>query len=296
MSQSEADPLAHERLAILVTALREAGWIEGRNLSIEYRWAAADAERSRRLAAELATYKPDVIFAVSTPTVRALLSEAPSIPTVFVGVTDPLGSGLVGSLARPGGNLTGFANFEPSMIGKWAELLREIQPSITTVGALFNPATSPRSGELYITTARRLTAELGFGITPYPVEGEHEITRAMTQLSQSPRTGMMVLPDISVVNNRALVTSLASQLRLPTIYPFRFFVSEGGLLYYGINGRDLYRRAAGYIDRILHGAVPGDLPVEQPTTFELVINLGTAKALNLAIPPTLLARADEVIE
>ena len=284
-------------LAAFSKALGELGWTEGRNIQIDYRWAGTDADRIRALANELVNLQPDLIVGHSTPVVAALQHEATQIPIVFVTVSDPVGSGFVASLPRPGGNMTGFINIEDSLGGKWIELLREVAPGIRRAGLIFNPETAPHS-DYYLRPFE--AAARSYGVEPVAafVRSSEDIDQVVMGLSGGTGRGLAVMPDIftSEKKNLDLIISLAARHRVPTIYPHRYMAAAGGLLSYGIDNGDLWRRAPTYVDRILKGAKPSDLPVQLPTKFELVINSKTAKTLALTLPPMLLARADEVIE
>ncbi len=294
---AEGDPQIVEGLAAFKTALGEFGWIEGRNVQIDYRFAAADVDRMRVFAKELVALQPDVLVGHTTGVIAALKREAKAIPIVFVIVSDPVGSGFVESLPRPGGNITGFINIEASLSGKWIEMLKEIVPRIARAALMFNPDTAP-----YIAFYQQPfeAAARSKGIEPIaaPVRTAEDIARIFDSLGNRPDTGLVLPPDVfmSTKVNLDLVTSLAARTHLPTIYSYRYMVAAGGLISYGIDSVDLYRRAPAYVDRILKGVKPADLPVQLPTKFELAINLKTAKALGIDISPTLLARADEVIE
>jgi putative ABC transport system substrate-binding protein len=247
-------------------------------------------------AEELVGTHPDVLVAQSTPVVDAFRRATTTIPIVFVNVADPVGSGFVQSLAKPGGNITGLTNFEPSMGGKWLEILKEVAPNITLVGLMFNPATTPGGGAYFLRLIE--DAAPNFALEPVTtiVHDRRGIERACVELGAQPDTGLVALPDTFMSANRDQIIALAAQHKLPAIYPFRYFTTDGGLIAYGVETVDIYRRSASYVDRILRGARPNELPVQAPTKFELVINLKTASALGLTLPPTLLARADEVIE
>jgi putative ABC transport system substrate-binding protein len=291
------DTLAVAGLAAFKTALQELGWIDGRNIQIDYRFAAANLDRMQILAKELIVLQPDLIMGHTTPVVAALQRETNRIPIVFIFVSDPVGSGFVASLPHPGGNITGFINIEASLSGKWIEMLKEIVPRVTQAAFLFNPDTAP-----YFAFYQQPfdAAARSNGVEPIatPVHTTADIERVFVSLGGRPDTGLVLAPDIftGLKANLALITSLAVRYHVPTIYPYRAMVASGGLISYGIDGTDLYRRAPTYIDRILKGAKPADLPVQLPTKFELAINLKTAKALGIDIPATLLGRADEVIE
>jgi putative tryptophan/tyrosine transport system substrate-binding protein len=296
MPFGESDPEALTRLAAFQQRLQDLGWNVGRNLRIEARWAANDQKLTRAYAAELVGIAPDVILAAGTPALAALTKNTGILPIVFVAVPDPVGQGLVAGVARPGGNATGFANLDFPVGGKWLELLKDIAPDVTRVALLFNPETSSGGGSDFVRLLEEGARALSVQSTAGPVHEPGDIERTIEAFARGPNGGLLVLPDNFINAHRELIVALAERYRLPAIYPFRFFVSRGGLLSYGVDVIDMYRGAASYVDRILKGAKPGDLPVQQPTKFELVINLKTAKALGLTVPPTLLALADEVIE
>ncbi len=294
MSSAAGDPDAQLRVAAFEDGLRDLGWIKGRNLRLEYRWAD-NADLLRTSATELARMAPDLILANSTPAMAALQEQRPTVPIVFTQVTDPIGQGLVSNLGHPGGNLTGFTSFEFSIGSKWLETLKQVAPHVTRVALLFNPATAPFADLFWrpIETAAR-----SFAIAPVSVGARNtdELERAVEAFAREPNGGLMVVPEVSTVNHRGLIVALAARHRLPAVYPLRSFAASGGLLSYGVDVADVFRRAASYVDRILRGTSPGELPIQPPTKYELVINLKTAKDLGLDIPPMLLARADEVIE
>ena len=285
----------HQR-AVLTKTLLDLGWTEGKDIQIEYRWAASDAAQIPTLARELLSLKPDVILAAGTQTVAAFQRETRTTPIVFVSVTDPVLSGAVASLAHPGGNITGFSNFEPTLVGKHIEILKEITPGMTAVVIMINPdnPTGFITRPLYEAAARYHGVELVYA----PAGNASEIERVISSLGDKPTSGLIVAGDplYGSGHNLALVVSLATRYRVRAVYSFRHFVEAGGLISYGNDLVDQFRQAATYIDRILRGAKPSDLPVQAPSKFEMVINLKTAKAMGLTIPPTLLARADEVIE
>ena len=287
------DPEGQARVMVFKRALHALGWTEGRNVQFIYRWSAGDVVHARQFAKELLDLRSDVILTNSTPVAVAVRDTTRTTPTVFVQVSDPVTAGVVQSLARPGGNLTGFTNFEPSIASKWLELLKRIAPNITRVAYLFNPDTAP----LFYTRAVEITAPV-LSVKPFAaaVRDTNEMEHMIEQFARAPDSALLVLPDLFTATNRRSIIALAAQHRLPAVYPARYFVAGGGLMSYGIELLDTYRQAASYVDRILKGERPGDLPVQQPTKFEFVINLRTAKALSLDMPPTLLARADEVIE
>jgi putative ABC transport system substrate-binding protein len=297
MGISEQDPQAQPEVAAFTTALRELGWQDGRNIRIDFRWASADLGRMQRFANELVNLKCDLIVAHSTAVVAALQRETNTIPIVFVFVSDPVGSGFITSLPRPGGNITGFINIESSLGGKWVELLREIAPRANRIALIHNPDTA-RYAQYYLDSFVSASRSSGIEAMSAPVRSESEIESVLTSIGDRPDSGLVVMPDIYLATQRnfSLIIGLANRYRLPTIYPYRYMVAAGGLLSYGIDGADLFRRVPTYIDQILKGAAAGELPVQLPTKFELVINLKTAKAFDLTVPPTLLARADEVIE
>jgi putative tryptophan/tyrosine transport system substrate-binding protein len=286
--------LVGPRVAAFRQGLNDLGWTEGRNLHIDFRWTGNDPERTQRHALELVALTPDVILAHSPPATLALSKATQSVPIVFVQIADPVGAGLVANLAHPGANVTGFATFEFAMGTKWLDLLKGIAPNLARV-AVMQYAKSPTwSGQLQVVEAA--APSLGIQVVPAGVESAADIERSIAEIGREADSGLVVLPDGLMLVHRKLIVSLAQRYRLPTIYPFRYFADDGGLLSYGIDIADVWRRAATYIDRILKGTPAGDLPVQQPTKFELVINLKTAKAFGLEIPATLLARADEVIE
>jgi len=274
--------------------LGQLGWTIGRNVRIDIRWATANADGIRRHAAELAALAPDVILAHGASTMGPLLQATRTVPIVFVNVADPVGAGFVDSLARPGGNATGFASFEYSLSGKWPELLKQIMPGMTRVAVLRDPTTPSGSGQFGVIQA--MAPSLRMEVGPINVRDPGEIERSVTAFSRSANGGLIVAASPGALVHRDLIISLAARHRLPAVYFERLFVAAGGLISYGADEIDQYRQAAGYVDRILKGEKPSDLPVQAPTKYELVINLKTAKALGLDVPPTLLARADEVIE
>jgi putative ABC transport system substrate-binding protein len=287
------DPEGQARIAVFRQALQALGWIEGRNVQFIYRWSAGDVMHARPFAKELLDLRSDVILANSTPVAVAVRDTTRTTPTVFVQVSDPVTAGVVQSLTRPGGNLTGFTNFERSMANKWLELVKGVVPTITRVAYLFNPDTAPL---FYVRAAE--TAALALSIKPFAaaVHNVDEMERQIERFAREPDGALLVLPDLFTATNRQSIIALAAQHRLPAVYPFRYFVASGGLMSYGIEMLETYRQAASYVDRILRGEKPADLPVQAPTKYETVINLKTAKALGLEISPTVLARADEMIE
>jgi putative tryptophan/tyrosine transport system substrate-binding protein len=296
MPLAESDPPNKRQLAAFVRQLEELGWAEGRNLRIDYRWAAGDADRIHVFAKELVTLQPHVILARSTPVTAALLKQTRAIPIVFVLVSDPLGEHFVDSLARPGGNVTGFTNVESSLTGKWLELLKEVAPNTKRAAFIFDPKLAPGGGSYY--TRLIEASALSFAVTriAMPVHDDAEIERAVGEFVREPNGGLLVLPDATTTTHRALIIALAARYHMPTIFAFREHAVDGGLLSYGVDTVEQFRQAAGYVDRILKGAKPAELPVQLPTKFELIINLKTAKALGITVPQSVQSRADEVIE
>jgi putative ABC transport system substrate-binding protein len=289
------DPEEQARLAVFLQPLQELGWTDGRNVRIDYRWAAADANRSRTYAAELVALAPDVILAAGSQSTAALLQTTRTVPIVFVNVVDPVGAGYVARLARPGGNATGFSAFEYSLSGKWLELLKEIAPNLTRIAILRDPAIAAGIGQFAVIQAMA-SPSLGVELSPIDVRDGGEIERNIAALARESNGGLIVTASSGAVALRELIIMLAARHRLPAVYPFRYFVTSGGLISYGPDPTDQFRRAAGYVDRILKGEKAADLPVQAPTKYELAINLKTAKTLGLTVSPSLLARADQVIE
>ena len=295
MNLAVDDPEGQPRVTAFVQALGQLGWIEVRNMRIDYRWAAGrDVDLFHKYAPELVALAPDVILASGFPSVAALLPVTRSVPVVFVLVADPVGAGFVESLAQPGGNITGFTIFEFSISAKWLELLKRIAPQVTRAGIIRDATLT--SGTAMFAAIQAVAPSLGIDVRPIGVGDVSEIERAVTAFARSPNGGLILTPSPFLPPERNLIIALASRHNLPTIYYERYLVSAGGLASYGPDFVDEYRRAAVYINRVLKGEKPADLPVEQPTKFELAINLKTAKALGLDIPATLIARADEVIE
>jgi putative ABC transport system substrate-binding protein len=292
---ADTDPEGRAWFAAFRQALQELGWVEGRNFRADYRWPSGDLDRIRAIAKQFVCLKPDVIFAGNTPSVEALLRETRAIPIVFANLADPVGTGVVGSLARPGGNATGFAAYEYSLAGKWLEILKEIAPAVTRVTLLFNPETAPFA-QYYLRFIETSAPAFGAAANAAPVRSISEIEGAIEAQARASGGGLIVLPDTFTFSNRAPLIALAARYRLPAIYAIRGQAVDGGLLSYGPDTIDLYRRAAAYVDRILKGEKPADLPVQNPNKYKLVVNLKTAKALGIEVPPMLLARADEVIE
>jgi putative ABC transport system substrate-binding protein len=295
MGYGENDSEAQAWVAAFREGLQKLGWTEGRNIRIDTRWGRADMELMQRFAQELVALQPDLILSQITPTTAALLQQTHTIPIVFAMVADPVGSGFVASLSRPGGHVTGFVTLEGSLSGKWLELLKEIAPRVARVALLFNPATAPFI-EYYLTPVKAAAASIGVEVIAAPVHDASELESVVAMQAREPNAGLIVMPDSFLIVHRTEVTSMAARYRLPVVYPYRQFAELGGLLSYGFDRLDNWRRAAGYVDRILKGEKPGDLPVQAPTKYELVINLKTAKALGLDVPWILQQRADEVIE
>jgi ABC-type uncharacterized transport system substrate-binding protein len=293
-SQSADDPVAQARNAAFLQGLRALGWMVGHNVQIEYRWASGDGDRSRKNAAEMVALAPDVILATGGVSVGPSLQMSRTLPIVFVQVTDPVGAGYVESLARPGGNATGFIPFEFGTSGKWLELLKEIAPGVKRVAVLRDAALALGMGQLG--AIQSVAPSFGVELRPIGVGDVNEIERGVAAFARDPNGALIVTVSPSAISHREKIIRLAEQHKLPAIYPYRFFATDGGLISYGPDTIEPYRRAAGYIDRILKGEKPADLPVQAPTRYELVINLKTAKALGLTVPDSVLARADEVIE
>jgi putative tryptophan/tyrosine transport system substrate-binding protein len=288
------DPEGQARLGAFLQALQQLGWIDGRNIQILRRFTDGDADRARAYAAELVALAPDVVLTSGASTVGLMLQATHTVPVVFAGVADPVGAGFVDSLARPGGNATGFTSYEYSMSGKWLDLLKEIAPGVKRVAVLRDPAISAGTGQFG--AIQTPAPSFGIELSPINVHDAVEIERAVSAFARSENGGLIVTPSASALAHRDLIITLAARHHLPAVYYARFWVAGGGLASYGPDYIDQYRRAAGYVDRILKGEKPADLPVEAPTKYELVINLKTAKALGLTVPPTLLARATDEIE
>jgi putative ABC transport system substrate-binding protein len=287
------DPEAQARLAVFEQALQQLGWVVGRNLKIENRQIGSDADRGRTDAAELVALAPDVILTIGSVAVAPLQQATRTVPIVFVNAPDPVGAGFVQSMARPGGNITGFSNFEYGMSGKWTELLKQIAPNVTRALVFRDPATAAGIGQF--AAVRSVAQNLGIELTPVNVRDADEIERSVAAFARSGSGGMIVTSG-GTGARRKLLIGLASRHKLPAVYPYRYYAVDGGLLAYGANTLDPVRRAAGYVDRILKGEKPADMPVQAPTKYELVINLKTAGVLGLIVPQSLLTMADEVIE
>jgi putative ABC transport system substrate-binding protein len=294
MSLAADDPESLVRVTAFAQGLQELGWSVGRNVQLDYRWGAGDADRIRKYAAELVALTPDIIFASGGSTMGLLLQVNRTVPIVFVQVSDPVGGGFVTSLARPGGNATGFTTFEYGMTGKWLELLKQIAPFVTRAAVLRDPTIATGTGQLGAIQA--VAPSFGVEVTPVGARDTGEIERGITAFATGLNSGLIVTSTVGTTVNRDLIIRLTAQHQLPAVYPLRYFVTGGGLISYGPNTIDEYRAAAGYVDRILKGEKPADLPVQAPSKYEMFINLKTAKALSLTVPPSLLAIADEVIE
>ncbi len=296
MAHAESDPEFQAYVTAFREGLQKLGWTEGRNIQLDFRWGALDdAELRKRSANELIALKPDLIVTQNTPPTATMLQQTRTIPVVFVVIADPVGSGFVQNLARPGGNATGFTIMEPTITGKWLELLKEIAPRVNRAAFLFNPATTPYAN-IYLNPFKAAAASLGLKAVVATVHDTAELDTVIAAQAREPNGGLIVMPDGFLNVHRAEVILLAARNGLPVVYPWRFFAEQGGLLSYGSEQRGLFRVAASYVNRILKGEKPADLPVQAPTEYELVINLKTAKTLGLTVPPTLLDRADKLIE
>jgi len=294
MSRAADDPQGQAHLAAFQQALQQLGWSDGRNVRIDLRWGKNDADRARGYAQELVALAPDIFLAEATVSVAALQHVTRALPIVFAAVADPVGAGFVDSLSRPGGNITGFMNFEYGFSGKWLELLKQIAPQVTRAAVIRDPAISVGTAEF--SAIQAVAPALGVEVTPIGVNDIGVIERAVEAFARSANGGLIMTGGAFSAVTRDLIITLAARHKLPAVYPFRDMVTAGGLVSYSPDYAEQFRRAAGYVDRILKGENPTDLPVQAPTKYELVINLKTAKALGLTVPPTLLARADEVIE
>jgi ABC-type uncharacterized transport system substrate-binding protein len=292
----ESDLEAQAEVAGLKRGLQQLGWTDGSNARIDIRWATGELKRIRVSAKELVAEKPDVILCRATPVAHALQQETSTIPIVFVNVSDPVGSGFAASVARPGGNLTGFTNVEASLGGKWVEVLKEVTPRMARIAVVFDPRSSPGGGSFYMRLIQDAARSIVAEVVAAPFHNDADIERTLESFARSPNGGVVVLPDTATNNYRKSIIAQTTRFRLPAVYPYRFFVAEGGLASYGIDVVDAYRQAASYVDRILRGEKAGELPVQAPVKFELAINLKTAKALGIEIPPMLLGRADDVID
>ena len=296
MPVAEADDEGQAQVKVFREALQKLGRIEGRNLQIEYRWTGGNLSQLPIASKQLVDLRPEVILARTTPVAAAILRETRTVPVVFVSVSDPVGDHLVASIARPGGNATGFTNIDASMSGKSVQLLKEIFPQIARVAIIFNPQTAPGHGDYFLPPFENAAATLGLKSLAVPTKHTDDIEPAIASIAHEPNSGLVVMSDVFASINNKLIVQAIGKHRLPAVYPFRFFVKSGGLISYGTDITDLFRRAAEYVHRILNGEKPADLPVQAPTKFELVINLKTAKAFGVDISPNLLSLADEVIE
>src|SRR5215470_13056669 len=294
MGYPEGDPQAQANITALLQGLQNLGWIEGRNVQIDYRWAGGDPDKARTFARDLIATMPDVMLSSTNQVTRIVQQEAQTIPIVFAFVGDPVGRGFAASLARPGRNITGFANFENSIGGKWVELFKEIAPRAGRVGFVFNPEAAPNVG--FFHAAEAAAPSLGIKLAALAVRDASDVEQAVAGFASEPDGGLIVAPHAVTLGSRKLIIELAARYRLPAIYSDRYFAESGGLVSFGNNTPDLFRRVASYIDLIFKGAKPADLPVQLPTKFELIVNLKTAKSLGLTISESFLTRADEVIE
>ena len=291
---SQADPETQALLAAFKQRFQELGWTDGRNVQFEYRFTDGNPERTRAAGAELVGLSPDVILAYANPAVSSLIQVTQTIPIVFTQASDPVGSGFVSSLAHPGGNITGFHSFEPAIAGKWLEVLKEFAPGVRRAAVVHHPNIA--ANVAFVRAAEAASSTFGVTVTAAAVRNPTDIESVLTKFAQEPNGGLIVAPAPSTFDNRDLIVALATRLRLPAVYSYRFFVTSGGLVSYGIDGKDLWRAAAVYVDRILRGEKPGDLPVQLPTKYYLVINLKTAKAQGIEVSSQLQQRADEVLE
>jgi putative ABC transport system substrate-binding protein len=296
MELAADDPQARANIAAFQRGLHTLGWLEGSDLAVDYRWAPDDAVLVWKFAKELVQLRPELIVAGSSPVVATVLGETRSIPIVFVSISDPIGEGFVASFAHPGGNVTGFTNFESSMTGKWVELLTQIAPNLTRVAFLFNPQAAAGGGSYFLHSVDAAVSTFKVQAVMALVHDGEEIEASFAALAREPGAGAVLLPDIFTAAHYEMVVALSARYHVPTVYPYRFMVESGGLISYGVDIENLFERAATYVDRILKGANPADLPVQAPTKFELVINQKTAKTLGLTVPYTLLVNAETVIE
>jgi putative ABC transport system substrate-binding protein len=296
MAYAATDREAVSRVDAFIKELRQLGWEEGRNVQFDYRWAGGDPARIATQAADLVKTQPDVILAATTPVVRALLANTRTTPIVFLSVSDPVGDRFVESLAQPGGNATGFINIESSMAGKWVELLKEIAPRTARLSIVFNPKTAAGAGSYFIGPFETAARSSGLEPVVNPVHDAADFERVIASLAASPGGALIVMPDSFNVVHRGRIIALAARFGVPTVYPYRYMAAAGGLMSYGVDLVDMYKRAAPHVDAILRGKQPREFPIQAPVKFELVINTRTAKDLKLQVPPLLLARADEVLE
>jgi putative tryptophan/tyrosine transport system substrate-binding protein len=296
VSSPEADRSGRAQADALREGLRERGWTEGRNIRIDWYWDVAEAGRARTIAGDVVATQPDLIFSMATPATAAVVQLTKTIPIVFSNIADPVAQGFVASYTRPGGNVTGFNSFEPSMAGKWVEILHDLNPRIRWIKILFNPDTAPAGGKFFLPPFKAAGTALGIETIEAQVHNTSEVEQAIEASAGEMGGGLAAMPDTFTGSNRDFIARLALKHRLPLVAAYRVFSDVGGLVSYGPNTADLARRAASYVDRILKGEKPAELPIQAPTKFEMLINLGTAKALGLTVPPTLLAQADDVIE
>lgn len=294
MGTAENDPVSQGRLGSFRKALAEKSWTEGRNVRLDVRWGGGDAARAQALAQALVDLSPDVILATNTPTVRVLKQATETIPVVFAGLADPIADGIVSSLSKPGGNITGFTSFNAAIAGKWLQLLKQISPGIERVAAIYNPSTAPHA--IFLPVMQVVAPQIGVSLIQFPVRELAAIEAELGNFVATPGGGLVVMPDVFTTLHRDTIFGIANRNRLPTMCPLRQYAVAGGLASYGSNFDHLFEQAATYVDRILRGEKPGNLPVQEPTKYELIINLKTARALGVEIPSTLLATADEVIE
>jgi putative ABC transport system substrate-binding protein len=295
MNVVQQDPGGSADVTAFRQGLADLGWIEGRNIDIQFRWPGGDIERVRTFARELVGLRPDVLIGRSTPTTAALKQETATIPIIFVNVPEPAEQGFVQSLARPGGNITGFTNFEASIGGKWLQLLKEVDPRIARVAVIYNPQTAPFAG-LFLRSVQSAAPTFVVEMVTMPIRSDADIETALSMFATQPSSGLIAIPDSFTVQHRDRIIALAAHYRLPALYANPSATPSGGLMAYAVDTRDTMQRAAGYVDRILKGTKPADLPVQQAARFQLSINVKTAKAIGLDVAPNLLARADEVIE
>jgi putative tryptophan/tyrosine transport system substrate-binding protein len=294
MGIAEDDPEGQVRIAAFRQGLRDLTWLEGRNTRIDIRWGAGDVTRVKSYATELASLAPHVILATNTPTARVLKQATKTVPIVFAGLADPIGDGIVASLSKPGGNITGFTSFNAAIASKWLQLLKEISPGTERVAVIFNPDTAPHA--IFLPVMEATAPQVAVTLLRAPVRDKAAIESTISDVARAPNGGLVIIPDVFAALNREMIFGLATRGRLPTICPVRSFAVDGGLVSYGSNFSDIFRQAGSYVDRILRGENPRDLPVQDPTRYELLINLKTARAIGLDVPTQLLARADEVIE
>ena len=294
MAYAATDAEAKSRVDAFIAELGKLGWSDGKNIRLDFRWSGGDTDRIAAHAAELVAAQPAVIFAATTPVVRALLKETRTVPIVFVSVSDPVGDRFVQSLAQPGTNATGFINIEASMAGKWVELAKELAPGIERVCIIFNPKTAAGAGNYFLPPFKVAAQTMKLEAVQLPVQEPSEFEQAVASVGKT--SALIVMPDSYNVVHRGKIIELAARQRIPAVYPYRYMAVEGGLMSYGVDLTDMYRRSASHVDRILRGRQPRDLPIQAPVKFELVINQRTARKLGIEVPPRLLARADEILE